>query len=659
MSNKDSHPHTKEHSRWQISTVVLIGLFILFSSFALVPPPPTLGGNMQEKGTRRIILDHADRLEYNAELSPGVQRLVGNVQLRHLNWLMTCDSAFLDQETDQFEAFGNVEIHEGDSITILSKYLNYDGIARFARLRNTVELRNSTATLYTDSLDYDRVAGKGYYFDTGTIVDSLNTLTSVYGEYTPGTDEAIFRDAVELVNPDFTLNTDYLVYNTRTKIAVYDGPTHIVSDSGHIESMRGVYDTQQDLGILLDRSTVYNTHGTVEGDSLLYDNRLKFAEAFGDMVLIDTVNQAILRGEYGYYDENKEYAFSTQHAWLTDYSKPDTLYIGADTLELITRKQEPKDIRITRAYHNTRVYRNDAQAVADSLHYFSMDSTMSLYGAPILWRDSLQLEGDTVRLYFADDTLHHATAWLNAKAMRLLEEDKFEQIKGDSLITFFADSTIREMQAHGEVEMVYYALQESIKHYYAVGRIKSPHLYAYLAADTLQKTIWQGPASGGIHPIESVSPDISRISGLVWQPEKRPKSPDDLFAQELDSLGAPIPYTHPHTSALRGFSGAQAALAAYQLLDKEVERIETQQASLEQKESQDEESDKEQEKQEETLSPYICRPDDNTPSWQAPQPLDIFNNAMKQLWDSFSSSTTNEQDASNTSQSIGIKSEKP
>ena len=83
MSKKDSHPHTKEHARWQISTVVLIGLFILFSSFALMPPPPTLGGNTQAKGTRRIILDHADRLEYNAELTPGVQRLVGNVQLRN------------------------------------------------------------------------------------------------------------------------------------------------------------------------------------------------------------------------------------------------------------------------------------------------------------------------------------------------------------------------------------------------------------------------------------------------------------------------------------------------------------------------------------------------------------------------------------------------
>ena len=189
--------------------------------------------------------------------------------------------------------------------------------------------------------------------------------------------------------------------------------------------------------------------------------------------------------------------------------------------------------------------------------------------------------------------------------MRLLEEDKFEQIKGDSLITFFADSSIREMQAHGEVEMVYYALQESIKHYYAVGRIKSPHVYTYLAADTLQKTIWQGPASGGIHPIESVSPDISRISGLVWQPEKRPQSPDDLFTQELDSLGGPIPYTHPHTSTLRGFSGAQAALAAYQLLDKEVEKLETQQAALEQKGSQGGGNDKDKAEQKET--PYFKR----------------------------------------------------
>ncbi|WP_311552810.1 hypothetical protein, partial [Porphyromonas endodontalis] len=80
---------------------------------------------------------------------------------------------------------------------------------------------------------------------------------------------------------------------------------------------------------------------------------------------------------------------------------------------------------------------------------------------------------------------------------------------------------------------------------------------------------------------------------------------------------------------------------------------------LEQKESQGGGNDKDKAEQKEKLSLYIRRPDDSTPSWLAPQPLDIFNNAMKQLWDSFSSSTINEQDASNTSQSIGIKSEKP
>lgn len=654
MSNKGRRNKLKKRMQWRIMAVAFVGLFVLFSSFALTPPPPVLGGQNPPQGSKRIILDYADRLEYDAQLNPGVQRLIGNVQLRHLNWTMTCDSAFLDQTTDQFEAFGNVEIHEGNEVTILAKYLHYDGVARFAKLRHTVELRNSTATLYTDSLDYDRMAGKGYYFDTGTVVDSLNTLTSVYGEYTPSTDEAIFQDAVELVNPDFTLTTDYLLYNTRTKIAVYDSPTHIVSDSGHIESTRGVYDTERDLGILLDRSIVYNTHGTVESDSMLYDNKIKYAEAFGNMVLIDTINKVILRGEYGYYDENKEYAFATQHAWLTDYSKPDTLYLGADTLELITQKQEPKDIRLTRAYHHTRTFRKDAQAIADSTHYFSLDSSMTFYGNPILWRDSMQLEGDTIRLQFADDTLHHADAWLNSKAMRLLEEDKFEQLKGDSLTAFFADSSVREIQAHGNVDMAYYALQESIKRYYAIGRVKAPHVYAYIEADTLRKALWLGPAEGAIHPIESAGPDIAMISGLQWQPEKRPQSPEDIFTLTLDSLGNPIPYSHPPISSLNGFKGAQAALRAYQLMEQEI-ASKTQQKE---KEGDPNHEDKEQPTTDTKpgLSPYIRRPDETTPPWQAPDPLKDFN--LTYLWHS-SSSTTKEHASSSTSPFIGIPNEKP
>lgn len=671
-----SHPQ-KQPIQWCLIAVVWVALYVLISSFVQAPPRNT----KPEKGKEKVILDHADRLDYNAEWMPNVQRLSGNVQLRHLEWIMRCDSAYLNKESNQFEAFGNVSIQEGDSISIDAHYLHYDGNIRYARLRDAVMLSNNTATLYTDSLDYDRAAGLGSYFDGGTIVDSLNTLTSEYGEYMPSTNEAIFRNDVVLENPDFTLYSDFLLYNTDTKIAVYDVPTRIVSDSGHIESTRGVYDTDRELGILLDRSIVYSKRGNIVGDSLLYDKPNRQAEAFGNMVLVDTTKQAILKGEYGYYDEEKEYAFATHHASLTDYSRPDTLYLGADTIELITQPydlsrltpksqkdstavaspQKEEKVRVTRAFYNTRLYRKDLQAVADSMHYFSVDSTLRLYKKPIVWKDSSQLRGDESILQFADDTLQYALFYPNANLMQQLKEkDKFNQLKSDSITIFFADSAVQEVHAVGNADMVYYALQESLQRYFGVGRVSAPSVICYFQGDSIRKAIWQGAAKGAFHPIEKVSSEVSQIAGLQWSEEVRPSDPEDIFVAVIDSMGNPQPYQSPGLEVLARYSGRIASQKAYALLEANLKMLEEKaQDTLVQKEDQPQDKPTPQETMQKD-PPEALRYIHRYP------PLDVIKDpwtesyqSLTTLWHSFSSSTINEPDDSITHPYIGRPSEMP
>ncbi|MBB6275700.1 OstA-like protein [Porphyromonas circumdentaria] len=618
---------------------------IFFSLIFATPPPP-----QRERGDRRISLDYSDILEYDAANAPGIQKLIGNVQLSHQNWIMRCDSAYFKEEENQFEAFGAIRITEGDSISITGKYLFYDGNSKIAQLRNTVELRNSTAVLYTDSLDYDRNLDVGYYFETGTIVDSLNTLTSIYGEYTPQLNEAIFKNMVELVHPDFTLNTDYLRYNTKSKIAYFRGPTTIQSDSGSVESTRGVYDTEKDVSILLDRSVVYQKRGTITGDSLLYDRKNKFAESFGSMILSDTINKAILKGEYGYYDENKEYAFTTQRASLIDYSRPDTLYMGADTLENIQIKKGKESIRLSRAYHHVRLFRKDIQAIADSARYFTLDSTLVLYQNPILWQEQSQVQGDTVKIYFIADTIDRSIAYPNAKVMREVGENKYEQVKGDSLLTFFADSTVREIRVHGNAEMIYYAQQEALKRFYALGHIKSPQIISYIEGDTLRKTHWQGAVEGKIYPIEQVTDDIALLPGLSWKSNLRPQSPNDIFRAKRDSLGAIIPYSPQNLSDLNRFSGAYAAKFAYETLEKEI-TLYTPDPPTEPISEEDTSVTSFLSSQ---LPQYIRRPAEDDLPWQSFSYEQLFkNNPLSTLWDSFSSTATESQDNSDILPSIG------
>ena len=60
---------------------------------------------------------------------------------------MTCDSAYLNEEAQSFEAFGNVHMVQGDTINMYSRYLFYDGITKVARLRHNVHLANPTTDL--------------------------------------------------------------------------------------------------------------------------------------------------------------------------------------------------------------------------------------------------------------------------------------------------------------------------------------------------------------------------------------------------------------------------------------------------------------------------------------------------------------------------------
>lgn len=300
---------------------------------------------------QKIILKHADILTYDKRKQEDVQVLTGNVEFEHGNALMTCDSAYLNNKEQTFNAFGNVHMTQNDTLNIYANNLLYDGKSRMAYLRNNVKLENTTTTIYTDSLDYDRVQNLAYYFNGGSIVDSTNTLISDYGQYSTQTNDAEFSDNVKLTNDRMTLTTDHLIYNTRSQISNILGPTTIVSDSGIIYSDNGFYDTKNNVGILLDRSKVVSKGKTLIGDSIYYDGVKKFGEAFGNMIIIDSIREMELHGDYGYFDNNKNYAFSSGRSYAIDFrDEKDSVFISSDTLELISIKLNNEEVENTKNY---------------------------------------------------------------------------------------------------------------------------------------------------------------------------------------------------------------------------------------------------------------------------------------------------------------------
>ena len=541
-------------------------------------PPPTM-----VSGKRLIILDHADILSHDQAILPDVVILSGNVRLRHGSWIMTCDSANLNEVTNSFDAFGHVRIQEGDSISITAGEMTYDGMTTLAELHDNVILTKNVTTLFTERLFYNRSQKVAYYDNFGTLADSINTLTSVYGEYNTGSDEALFQNQVHLENDRFTLDTDILHYNTKTSICRIVSPTIIeTTDSVTIETDRGFYNTDTEQSILLDHSLVTHPDGTMTGDSILYDKKREICQAYYDVVIDNQKDKATYFGDYGYLDQANGYTYATGRAYVMDYSEEDTLYMSAEIMEGIKRNLPPPpgatdslEVKYTKGYHDVRLYRKDIQAIGDSVHYFSLDSLIKLFGSPILWNDSTQLKGDTIYAHLANDTIDHAFAWLNASSVRWLDSVKQDRVKADTIQAYFREGTLDHAFYRSNVESRYYLIQEKAKHYYALAQVKNPQMDVYITDDKLDHILWHGKAEGTIHPIQDLTDALRQMSGAEWHGDKRPLSPEDVIPDRTappastDSLAT---LQGQNSKMSKGFDGLAAWQAFYKEYKQAIEK---------------------------------------------------------------------------------------
>ncbi len=127
----------------------------------------------------------ADKLRFDKSIGVDAQRLLGDVIFKHKGAIMYCDSAYLYNATNSLDAFGHVRVNQGDTLTMTSNKLNYNGNTQLIKVRDNVVLKDAEMTLTTHTLDYDRKTGQAVFYDRGNIVSKKNDnrLVSCEGIY--------------------------------------------------------------------------------------------------------------------------------------------------------------------------------------------------------------------------------------------------------------------------------------------------------------------------------------------------------------------------------------------------------------------------------------------------------------------------------------------
>lgn len=487
-----------------------------------------------------IYLDHSDKLEFDNEKWPDCQILIGNVQLRHENMIMHCDSAYFFDKNNQVIASGHIKMNQKDSLFIYGDKLFYDGDTRLARLRHNVRMINQQATLYTDSLNYDRRQNIGYYFTGGRIVDGNNVLVSVKGKFYPDIDLAVFQNDVVLTNPDFILTSDTLHYNTQTDIANILGPSNIVhQDSTFIYAERGWYDTQKDLSELTQNPHLHDLEGHyIAADTLFHDHKKHHSEAFSNVSLQDSTNNIIISGNYGWYNDSTLNALITKTPTLYyfEQDKQDTLYLTADTLQYSDQGQRLK----LNAYHHVQSWHTDFQSLCDSAFYSDLDSTLRLYGTPVMWNDSNQHTGNEIHIFLANNVVKTVTLENNAFVFSRTDTIVYNQMSGKKIIAHFADNRMYKTEVMGNARSIYFvedtdeanpSQTSEEKNYTGINQAESSNLTMYMNDRNAIKKIVMSPASNGTlyTPDKINQKKVTQLEGLHDYNNIRPKDKNDIY----------------------------------------------------------------------------------------------------------------------------------
>jgi lipopolysaccharide export system protein LptA len=309
---------------------IIAGIFLCF----LLP----LGLSAQQK--TKIILQSSER-----------SRIITKTDITYLrkpvfrqdNAILTCDSAVFYTAKNYFEAYNNVHINQADTINIYSDFLTYDGNAKLAHLTSNVRLVDKSSVLTTNVLDYSMGPKVGTYVNGGKIVNKDATITSKNGYYFANSRDAYFRYNVLVVTEQSTIKSDTLRYNTFSNWAYFYGPTNIKEKDGNLYTENGAYNTKTQYAYFGKKNLYTSGSRSMKGDSLYYDGIAGYGRAVRNITFRDTVDKMLMRGQLGYYYKADQRTVVTKNAYVgmgtddsvmvKDVKQPDSLWLGADTLE--------------------------------------------------------------------------------------------------------------------------------------------------------------------------------------------------------------------------------------------------------------------------------------------------------------------------------------
>ena len=175
-----------------------------------------------------------------------------------------------------------------------------------------------------------------------------------------------------------------------------------------------------------------------------------------------------------------------------------------------------------------RLFRRDMQMSGDSLTYTDLDSLVRLYQDPIFYNEgNRQYTSDSIYMVIKDRQMQRAHLLSNAFITIEEAPKTFDQIRGAEVVAYFdSTSALTRFDALGGAASLFYLEENNALA--TVNKVETKMIYATFKDGNIQRIhYYDNPKNDG-YPTVQLPEDDKTLKGFRWEPERRPKSPEDI-----------------------------------------------------------------------------------------------------------------------------------
>ncbi|MBR2226877.1 MAG: hypothetical protein IJ893_03290 [Bacteroidales bacterium] len=492
----------------------------------------------------------------------------------------TLRTRYLDYNTkDSVAIFQNgASMRDKDGQIIESLYGSYDSKARLFVFNDRVNMYMDTTFVKTSRLEYRSDINTAYFGYGTDMWQDDNMLSANDGWYDRDKELFFFRRNVHLLTKDQETWSDTLYYHRALNDVELIGQVEVLDTTRNVFALAGMMEytdsvsrvkmtrTPAIIGISEEeekRDTVWFGADTIvyrgvkrhKVDSLWKvdaDKRLKdltgdpvseyrrkaaeeAAKAAAAAAKEDPNAQAGRDRGPGGAPGGKPGGAAEKETPKTDEGQtpevPDETTKAPpapDTTAAAPPQIDTSQISFLWATSRVKLFRDDIQMSCDSLAYNDLDSLVRLYQDPLIFNEgNRQYAADSIYVVIKNKRAERAR--LMSDAFITTQEDTlcYDQIKSTEMMAYFDSTrTLQRFDALGGATALFFLTENDALA--TVNKVESKMLYALFDQGNLDKIYYFDNAKNDAYPIVQLPKDERYMKGFRWDPERKPRGPEDI-----------------------------------------------------------------------------------------------------------------------------------